>query len=208
MHSTLAAFPDWEGAKLLCASPGHVLVLVMRADLGAGAAMLASSRDAASWVEMGLRRLLTEAGIDLERDGVRSAPVLGASGTGVNFGLTAAKALKRWPDRRVLGERHGDFEECLRHRLADPSHPVRSVGEHSNPQGMKASAAGAVAETTQNDGASQESATPNRKRCAGPMCAAIGKLAFRVGRRVRISFAPAASQQQTGRLRTAGPPTL
>jgi hypothetical protein len=34
----------------------------------------------------------------------------------------------------------------------------------------------------------------NRKRCAGPMWAAIGKLAFRVGRRVRISFAPAESR--------------
>jgi hypothetical protein len=35
---------------------------------------------------MGLRRLLTEAGIDLERDGVRIASVLGASGAGVNSG--------------------------------------------------------------------------------------------------------------------------
>jgi ABC-type nitrate/sulfonate/bicarbonate transport system substrate-binding protein len=44
---------------------------------------------------MGLRRLLTEAGIDLQRDRVTIAPVPGASGTGVvNFGLTAAKALE------------------------------------------------------------------------------------------------------------------
>jgi hypothetical protein len=45
--------------------------------------MSASSRDAvivaAPWVEMGLRWLLTEAGINLERDGVRVAPVLGTS---------------------------------------------------------------------------------------------------------------------------------
>jgi ABC-type nitrate/sulfonate/bicarbonate transport system substrate-binding protein len=46
---------------------------------------------------MGLRRLLTEAGIDLARDGVRIAPVPGASGAEggiVNFGLTAAMALE------------------------------------------------------------------------------------------------------------------
>jgi ABC-type nitrate/sulfonate/bicarbonate transport system substrate-binding protein len=43
---------------------------------------------------MGLRRLLIEAGIDLERDGVTIAPVPGATGTTVNFGLTAAKALE------------------------------------------------------------------------------------------------------------------
>jgi NitT/TauT family transport system substrate-binding protein len=42
-----------------------------------------------------LRRLLIEAGIDLERDRVTIAPVPGASGAGViNFGLTAAKALE------------------------------------------------------------------------------------------------------------------
>jgi len=44
---------------------------------------------------MGLRRLLIEAGMDLERDRVTIAPVPGASGTGVvNFGLSAAKALE------------------------------------------------------------------------------------------------------------------
>src|SRR5205823_4781543 len=49
---------------------------------------------AAPWVEMGLRRLLIEAGIDPARDGVNIAPVPGAQGTGVNFGVTAAKALE------------------------------------------------------------------------------------------------------------------
>jgi ABC-type nitrate/sulfonate/bicarbonate transport system substrate-binding protein len=42
---------------------------------------------------MGLRRLLTEAGIDIERDKVSIAPVPGAAGAGVNFGVTAAQAL-------------------------------------------------------------------------------------------------------------------
>ena len=75
--------------------------LVMRADLGAVRgdieAVKGRSIGAAPWVEMGLRRLLMEAGIDLERDRVKIAPVPGASGSEggiVNFGLTAAKALE------------------------------------------------------------------------------------------------------------------
>jgi len=101
-HSALAAFPEWEGAKLLCAqAQGMYWFLVMRADLGArrGDVSVVKGRSigAAPWVEMGLRRLLTEAGIDLERDRVRIAPVPGASGSEgsiVNFGLSAAKALE------------------------------------------------------------------------------------------------------------------
>jgi hypothetical protein len=58
--------------------------LVMQADLGArrGDVGVVKGRSivAAPWVEMGLRWLLTEAGINLERDGVRVAPVLGTSG--------------------------------------------------------------------------------------------------------------------------------
>src|SRR5205814_4232281 len=70
----------------------------MRADLGAANGDIGAIRGrrigAAPWVEMGLRRLLIEAGIDLQRDAVTIAPVPGASGTSVNFGLTAAKALE------------------------------------------------------------------------------------------------------------------
>jgi ABC-type nitrate/sulfonate/bicarbonate transport system substrate-binding protein len=43
---------------------------------------------------MGLRALLIEAGIDPERNGVEIAPVPGAVGSGINFGVTAAKALE------------------------------------------------------------------------------------------------------------------
>jgi ABC-type nitrate/sulfonate/bicarbonate transport system substrate-binding protein len=98
-HSALAAFPEWEGAKLLCAQgQGMYWFLVMRADLGAARGDVGVVRGrrigAAPWVEMGLRRLLIEAGIDLERDGVTITPVPGATGTTVNFGLTAAKALE------------------------------------------------------------------------------------------------------------------
>jgi NitT/TauT family transport system substrate-binding protein len=104
-HSALAAFPDWRGVKLLCAqAQGMYWFLVMHADLapkrGDLSVVKGRSIGAAPWVEMGLRRLLIEAGIDLARDDVRIAPVPGAVGAGVNFGLTAAKALE---DRKIDG---------------------------------------------------------------------------------------------------------
>jgi NitT/TauT family transport system substrate-binding protein len=104
-HSALAAFPQWQGVKLLCAqAQGMYWFLVMHSDLGARrgniAAVKGRSIGAAPWVEMGLRRLLIEAGLDLARDGIKIAPVPGAVGAGVNFGLTAAKALE---ERKIDG---------------------------------------------------------------------------------------------------------
>jgi ABC-type nitrate/sulfonate/bicarbonate transport system substrate-binding protein len=100
-HSVLAAFPEWEGAKLLCAqAQGMYWFLVMRADLGArrGDVGIVKGKTigAAPWVDMGLRRLLIEAGIDPRRDRVTIAPVPGVAAAGkvVNFGLTAARALE------------------------------------------------------------------------------------------------------------------
>src|SRR5256714_6655943 len=98
-HSALATFPNWEGAKLLCAqAQGMYWVLGMHADFDAQRGDLGvvkgRSIGAAPWVEMGLRRLLIEAGIDLARDQVKIAPVPGAQGAGGNFGVTAAKALE------------------------------------------------------------------------------------------------------------------
>jgi ABC-type nitrate/sulfonate/bicarbonate transport system substrate-binding protein len=76
----------------------------MRSDIGAkrGDVSIVRGRSigAAPWVEMGLRRLLIEASIDLAHDAVTIAPVPGASGANVNFGLTAAKALE---DGRIDG---------------------------------------------------------------------------------------------------------
>ena len=105
-HSTLSAFPQWQGAKLLCSQgQGMYWFLVMHKDLGAKrgdiSAVKGKSIGAAPWVEMGLRRLLIEAGIDLARDEVKIAPVPGAGvGTGINFGVTAAKALE---ERKIDG---------------------------------------------------------------------------------------------------------
>jgi ABC-type nitrate/sulfonate/bicarbonate transport system substrate-binding protein len=98
-HSALAAFPEWQGVKLLCAqAQGMYWFLVMDKKLGAkrGDIDVVKGRSigAAPWVEMGLRRLLAEAGIDLQRDRVTIAPVPGALGAGINFGVTAAKALE------------------------------------------------------------------------------------------------------------------
>src|SRR5271169_2368700 len=104
-HSALAAFPRFQGVKLLCAqAQGMYWFLIMHADLGAKrgdvAAVKGKRIGAAPWVDMGLRGLLIEAGIDLQRDGVTIAPVPGAVGAGVNFGLTAAKALE---ERKIDG---------------------------------------------------------------------------------------------------------
>ena len=100
-HSALSAFPEWKGAKLLCAqAQGMYWFLVMRADLNPqkGDLDIIKGRNigAAPWVNMGLQRLLINAGYDLERDQIRIAPVPGAApGSGpVNFGLTAAIALE------------------------------------------------------------------------------------------------------------------
>jgi ABC-type nitrate/sulfonate/bicarbonate transport system substrate-binding protein len=104
-HSALAAFPQWEGVKLVCAqAQGMYWFLVMHNDLGPrrGDLEVVKGRNigAAPWVDMGLRRLLIEAGLDLDRDRVKIAPVPGATGQSVNFGLTAARALE---DRKIDG---------------------------------------------------------------------------------------------------------
>ncbi len=104
-HSALAAFPNWRGVRLLCAqAQGMYWFLVMRADLGLKRGQLDGLRGrtigAAPWVEMGLRRLLTEAGYDLERDDIHIVSIPGSGSPSVNFGLTAAQALA---DRKIDG---------------------------------------------------------------------------------------------------------
>ena len=104
-HAAVAAFPEWRGVKLLCAqAQGMYWFLVMRADLVSERGDLGVVRNtrigAAPWVEMGLRRLLAEGGIDIARDGVQIVPVPGASGDIPNFGVTAARALA---ERKIDG---------------------------------------------------------------------------------------------------------
>jgi ABC-type nitrate/sulfonate/bicarbonate transport system substrate-binding protein len=98
-HGALAAFPRWRGVKLLGAlAQGMYWFLVMRADLGISRGDLAGLKGkrigAAPWVEMGLRGLLAAAGLDPVQNDIRIGPVPGATGSSVNFGLTAAQALE------------------------------------------------------------------------------------------------------------------
>jgi NitT/TauT family transport system substrate-binding protein len=154
-HSALAAFPEWEGCKLICAQgQGMYWFLVMRADLDPhrGDLSIVKGRriGAAPWVEMGLRRLLSEAGIDIAREGVTIAPVPGATGSSVNFGLTAAKALeegkidgfwangmgtevavRRGVGKVVLDVRRGDGPKaCFNYTMASVAASDRLVNDH------------------------------------------------------------------------------
>jgi ABC-type nitrate/sulfonate/bicarbonate transport system substrate-binding protein len=104
-HSALSAFPEWQDVKLLCAqAQGMYWFLVMHADLDAARGEIGVVKGrrigAAPWVEMGLRRLLIAAGIDIAGDRVAIAPVPGTAGAGVNFGVAAARALE---ERRIDG---------------------------------------------------------------------------------------------------------
>jgi NitT/TauT family transport system substrate-binding protein len=97
-HAVLPAFPEWRGAKLIAAlAQGMYWLLVMRADLpvqpGDINCVKGRTIGAAPLVDQGLRRMLTESGIDLERDDVRIVGVPGADVPGVSFGIIAAQAL-------------------------------------------------------------------------------------------------------------------
>jgi NitT/TauT family transport system substrate-binding protein len=99
-HSALAAFPAFEGAKLLCAqSQGMYWMLVVHNDLqpmkGDLSVVKGRRIAAAPWVDMGLRQILLESGIDVERDGVTIMPLPSQPGHTVNFGLNAARALEQ-----------------------------------------------------------------------------------------------------------------
>lgn len=98
-HAALSAFPEWGGVKLLCAqAQGMYWFLVMHRELGAtrGDVAVVKGRNigASPWVDMGLRALLEDAGIDLQRDNVRIAPVPRLPGRAVNFGVTASRRLE------------------------------------------------------------------------------------------------------------------
>jgi NitT/TauT family transport system substrate-binding protein len=98
-HVVLLAFPEWQGAKLLAAlSQGMYWLLVMRADLGTTLgdvnAVKGRTIGAAPLVDLTLRHMLAESGIDVERDQVRIVDVKRARERGVSFGVAAAKALE------------------------------------------------------------------------------------------------------------------
>ena len=98
-HATLAAFPGWKGAKLIVALAQRTYwLLILRSDLGAERGDVQAVKGlrigAAPGPDLALRRLLVEAGIDLERDRVEIGPVPGAAGAGVSFGVHAARCME------------------------------------------------------------------------------------------------------------------
>jgi ABC-type nitrate/sulfonate/bicarbonate transport system substrate-binding protein len=137
-HAPLYAFRDWKGCRLLCAlSQNMYWFLVVRRDLevkrGDLRALKGLRIGAAPGPVDGLKRMLVESGIDPERE-VRIAPVPGAAGAGVSFGMAAAKALedgavdgfwangmaaevalRRGTGTLVIDARRGDGPEGCRH---------------------------------------------------------------------------------------------
>jgi NitT/TauT family transport system substrate-binding protein len=98
-HATLLAFPNWKGAKLLCAIGKHTYwFLVIRSDLNPKRGDLSIVKGlrlgAAPGVDLSLKRLLTDASIDPEKNHVQIMPIPGTAGPNVSFGLSAAKALE------------------------------------------------------------------------------------------------------------------
>ena len=98
-HAVPQIFPGGEGAKLLAALAQRMYwLLVLRTDLGVMRNEIEAVKGlrigAAPMVEQGLRGLLADAGIDIERDKVTIMPVPGSSDAGASFGLQAAKALE------------------------------------------------------------------------------------------------------------------
>ena len=98
-HTTLTAFPGWQGAKLAVAvAQGTPWLLVLRSDVAAVRGDVGAVKGlrigAAPGPDAALRRLLAEAGIDLARDKVHVARIPGAERPGVSFGVLAAEALE------------------------------------------------------------------------------------------------------------------
>lgn len=99
-HSVPHAFPGWNGAKVLASlAQGMYWFLIMRSDLKVAHSDISCVKGrtigAAPLVDLGLKQLLIESGIDLDKDEVNIAPVPGAFlGENKNFGVAAAKALE------------------------------------------------------------------------------------------------------------------
>jgi NitT/TauT family transport system substrate-binding protein len=98
-HTALVAFPRWQGVKLICAqAQGMYWFLVMRSDLGAKRGDLECLRGrrigASPGVELGLKRMLREAGLEPVRDRIAIAPIPGGLELKINTGVSAADALE------------------------------------------------------------------------------------------------------------------
>src|SRR5437899_1880791 len=99
-HTTLLAFPQWKGAKLVVTlSQGTPWLLVVHADLPARRGDIGAVKGlrigAAPGPDRAFLHLLAEVGIDPARHGVTIGPVPGALDPGASFGVVAADALER-----------------------------------------------------------------------------------------------------------------
>ena len=99
-HSTLLAFPGWQGAKVVVTlSQGTPWLLVLRTNLNARRGDIGAVKGlrigAAPGPDRAFLQLLSAAGIDPVRDGIAIAPVPGATAPGASFGVLAADALER-----------------------------------------------------------------------------------------------------------------
>jgi ABC-type nitrate/sulfonate/bicarbonate transport system substrate-binding protein len=120
-YAATRAFPGWKGAKLLCALAQYSYWFmavradldVQRGDVGAVRGLRISSSMA--WPVLGLRYLLAQAGIDLERDRVQIVPAPSAQSDGPFRGRAGITAIAQgladayWGNgmRVALGERLG-----------------------------------------------------------------------------------------------------
>jgi NitT/TauT family transport system substrate-binding protein len=98
-HAGLAAFPGWRGMKFVCAlSQGMYWFLVMHPDIagerGDLSVVCGKRIAAAPGVDLGLKQLLKEGGIDIERDKVTIAPLKKSLERKSNTGVVAAKAIQ------------------------------------------------------------------------------------------------------------------
>lgn len=97
-HAPLYADPEWQDVQILAALAQNMYwFLVVRPDLDVTRDTLATLHDvrigAAPGPDRGLHQLLADAGIDIEAANISIAPVPGAKGENVSFGVTAAHAL-------------------------------------------------------------------------------------------------------------------
>jgi NitT/TauT family transport system substrate-binding protein len=97
-HLMAGGFPQWQGVKMICAqSQGMYWSLVVRKELGLRPGDLSALSGlrigAAPWIAMALRQLLVDAGFEAGANEVSIMPIPGAHGAGINFGVTAARAL-------------------------------------------------------------------------------------------------------------------
>lgn len=98
-HAPLLAFPQWEGAKLLCAqAQGTYWFLVMRKGLHIARGDLAALKQhriaAVPFVGAALRELLKVAGVDPDRENIEIMIPDSARKPGVNFGVAVVEGLR------------------------------------------------------------------------------------------------------------------